>query len=208
VAVTTEAQSGVLGAAARIVLRGNACPVVHALLKGVRFVEVQIVTFPETKVAAIEHWGQASLEHDTVRKLVAWKLEQKLFDPAKYRSYGVHYTDPRTTPASEHHVGGPCARTWRQRFPRAGLRGSRICRCLAMAATGVAQTTGRRPQPFGGVVALELAGRHVEAPSGIVIASCFHGQASWDQLARWWKDSAKMTSGPPCELGLEGIVSK
>jgi hypothetical protein len=117
VAVTTEAQSGVLGAAARIVLRGNACPVVHALLKGVRFVEVQIVTFPETKVAAIEHWGQASLAHDTVRKLVAWKLEQKLFDPAKYRSYGVHYTDPRTTPASEHHVGGPSARTWRQRFP-------------------------------------------------------------------------------------------
>jgi AraC family transcriptional regulator len=76
----------------------------HALLKGVRFVEVQIVTFPETKVTAIEHWGQPSLEHDTVRKPVAWKLEQKLFDPAKYRGYGVHYTDPRTTPASEHHV--------------------------------------------------------------------------------------------------------
>jgi len=67
-------------------------------------VEVQIVTFPETKVAAIEHWGQPSLEHDTVRKPVAWKLEQKLFDPAKYRGDGVHYTDPRTTPASEHHV--------------------------------------------------------------------------------------------------------
>jgi len=67
-------------------------------------VEVQIVTFPETKVAAIEHWGQPSLEDDTVRKPVAWKLEQKLFDTAKYRGYGVHYTDPRTTPASEHHV--------------------------------------------------------------------------------------------------------
>jgi AraC family transcriptional regulator len=76
----------------------------HALLKGVRFVEVQIVTLPESKVAAIEHWGQPSLEHNTVRKPVAWKLEQKLFDPAKYRGYGVHYTDPRTTPASEHHV--------------------------------------------------------------------------------------------------------
>ena len=30
----------------------------HALLEGVRFVEVQIVTFAETKVAAIEHWGR------------------------------------------------------------------------------------------------------------------------------------------------------
>ena len=30
--------------------------------------------------------------------------KQQLLDLARYRSYGVHYTDPRTTPASEHHV--------------------------------------------------------------------------------------------------------
>ncbi|BBL72102.1 AraC family transcriptional regulator [Methylogaea oryzae] len=66
--------------------------------------DVQIVLFPETKVAAIEHRGSPSLEHDTVRKLVAWKLENGLRDPLKYRSYGVHYTDPRTTPPSEHRV--------------------------------------------------------------------------------------------------------
>jgi len=29
---------------------------------------------------------------------------QRLLDPLKYRSYGVHYTDPRTTPPSNHHV--------------------------------------------------------------------------------------------------------
>ena len=33
VAVTAEAQSGVLGAAARIVLHGNACPVVESVLE-------------------------------------------------------------------------------------------------------------------------------------------------------------------------------
>jgi GyrI-like small molecule binding domain len=66
--------------------------------------KIQIVMFPETKVAAIEHYGSSSSEHDTVRKLIAWKLEQKLLDPAKYRSYGVHYTDPRTTRPSDHHV--------------------------------------------------------------------------------------------------------
>ncbi len=66
--------------------------------------QVQIVVFPETKVAAIEHFGSPALEHDTVRKLVAWKLEQRLLDPSKHRSYGIHYTDPRTTRASEHHV--------------------------------------------------------------------------------------------------------
>jgi AraC family transcriptional regulator len=66
--------------------------------------KIQIVMFPETKLAAIEHYGSPSSEHDTARKLIAWKLEQKLLDPAKYRSYGVHYTDPRTTRPSDHHV--------------------------------------------------------------------------------------------------------
>ena len=34
----------------------------------------------------------------------AWEIENRLLDPLKYRSYGVHYTDPRTTPPSAHHV--------------------------------------------------------------------------------------------------------
>jgi AraC family transcriptional regulator len=65
---------------------------------------VQILVFPETKVAAIEHFGSPDLEHDTVKKLIAWKLEQRLLDPLKYRSYGIHYTDPRNTPPPDHHV--------------------------------------------------------------------------------------------------------
>lgn len=66
--------------------------------------DVIIATFPETKVAALEHRGPPSLEHDTVRKLVAWKLENKFLDPSKYRSYGIHYTDPRIMPPSDHRV--------------------------------------------------------------------------------------------------------
>jgi AraC family transcriptional regulator len=66
--------------------------------------DVQIVVFPETKVAAIEHFGPPALEHATARKLIAWKLEQRLLDPLKHRSYGIHYTDPRTTPPSDHRV--------------------------------------------------------------------------------------------------------
>ena len=57
---------------------------------------VSIVAFPETRVAAIRHVGAPSLEHETARKLVAWKLERGLRDQARYRSYGLHYTDPRT----------------------------------------------------------------------------------------------------------------
>ncbi len=66
--------------------------------------KVDIVDFPETRVAAIEHLGPPALEHETARKLIAWKIENGLLDPARHRSYGVHYTDPRTTPASEHRV--------------------------------------------------------------------------------------------------------
>jgi AraC family transcriptional regulator len=66
--------------------------------------KVEVVLFTETKVAAIEHFGSPELEHATARKLIAWKLEQRLLDPLKYRSYGVHYTDPRTTAPSDHHV--------------------------------------------------------------------------------------------------------
>ena len=66
--------------------------------------DVEIVIFPETKVAAIEHVGSPALEHETARKLIAWKLENRLLDPLKYRSDGIHYTDPRNTPPSKHHV--------------------------------------------------------------------------------------------------------
>ena len=66
--------------------------------------EVRIVHFPETRVAAIEHRGAPDSEYDTVRRLIDWKLEHRLLDPLKYRSYGVHYTDPSTTPPEEHRV--------------------------------------------------------------------------------------------------------
>src|SRR5258708_22127147 len=66
--------------------------------------DVQIVLFPETKVGAIEHFGAPEHEHETARKLVAWKLANGLMDPARHRSYGVHYTDSRAAPPAEHHV--------------------------------------------------------------------------------------------------------
>lgn len=65
---------------------------------------VEIVVFPETLVAAIEHRGSPALEHDTVRKLVAWKIEQRLLDQTKYRSYGRHYADPMSVPPSDYRM--------------------------------------------------------------------------------------------------------
>ena len=65
---------------------------------------VQIVMFPETKVATIEHLGSPALEYDTVRKLIAWKIENRLLDQLKHRSYGLHYVDPHNTLPFEYRV--------------------------------------------------------------------------------------------------------
>ena len=66
--------------------------------------EVRIVTFPETRVAAITHWGPPAAEHLTAGKLIAYKLENRLLNPEQHRSYGLHYTDPGTVRPDEHHV--------------------------------------------------------------------------------------------------------
>jgi AraC family transcriptional regulator len=65
--------------------------------------EVTIVEFPETKVVALEHRGPPELEYQTARKLIEWRLQNR-FPPDRHRSYGVHYTDPRTTPPADHRV--------------------------------------------------------------------------------------------------------
>jgi AraC family transcriptional regulator len=67
-------------------------------------VHVSIVTFPQTKVAAISHMGDPSLEHVTARKLIAWKIENRFLDSTMYRSYGLHYTDPRSIDPTRHRV--------------------------------------------------------------------------------------------------------
>lgn len=65
--------------------------------------DVQIVVFPETKVAAVEHRGSPQLEYETAKRLVAGRQRNQL-DRERHRSYGVHYTDPYTTPPSDHRV--------------------------------------------------------------------------------------------------------
>lgn len=65
--------------------------------------DVRIVDFLETRVAVLEHHGPPELEHQTARRLVQWRLQHRL-PPDRHRTYGVHYTDPRTTPPEQHRV--------------------------------------------------------------------------------------------------------
>ena len=65
--------------------------------------EVKIVDFPETKVAVLEHLGPPETEHESIKKLISWRIEHKLpFD--KHQSYGVHYNDPTSTPPDKYRV--------------------------------------------------------------------------------------------------------
>ena len=56
--------------------------------------KVEIVQFPETPVAAIEHSGSTANVYESTRKLVEWRKTNRV-SPANSRTYGVHY-DMRT----------------------------------------------------------------------------------------------------------------
>jgi AraC family transcriptional regulator len=64
-------------------------------------VQVQIVDFPATLVAALEHHGPAHLTPQTTRKFIAWRIANG-FPPHRHRTFGLHYNDERTTPPAEY----------------------------------------------------------------------------------------------------------
>jgi AraC family transcriptional regulator len=62
--------------------------------------DVEIVQFPETKVAAVEHQGPPEVERESVKRLVDWRIQNNFPPSPKHRTYGLHYNDPRkVTPA-------------------------------------------------------------------------------------------------------------
>lgn len=66
--------------------------------------DIEIVQFPLTRIAVIEHFGAPELEENSVNRLIAWRKEQGFFDTKKYRSYGIHYTNPNQVASEQHHV--------------------------------------------------------------------------------------------------------
>jgi len=66
--------------------------------------EVEIVQFPETRVAAIEYQGPPDMEHEAVQRLIAWRKENNLPPSSEHRNYGLHYNDPRKVPPEEYRV--------------------------------------------------------------------------------------------------------
>lgn len=54
--------------------------------------QVDIVNFPETMVAALEHRGPEHLSYQTTQKFVEWRQANGI-RPGQGNTYGVHYTD-------------------------------------------------------------------------------------------------------------------
>ncbi len=65
--------------------------------------DVRIVVFPDTKVAALEHRGSPDLEYESIRKFIEWRIANPLSSD-QHQSYGIHYNDPRTTPPADYRV--------------------------------------------------------------------------------------------------------
>ena len=57
--------------------------------------QVEIVQFPRTPIAALPYRGPADGENAAARTFVAWRIQNHLA-PDKHRTYGIHYdfTDP------------------------------------------------------------------------------------------------------------------
>lgn len=65
--------------------------------------EVQIVEFPETTVAAVEHHGPPELEYETSKRLIQWRIRNSI-SPQQGRTFGIHYTDPDAVAPEQHQV--------------------------------------------------------------------------------------------------------
>lgn len=61
-----------------------------------RNMDVKIVNFEETKVAALEHRGAPELVNDLVRTFIAWRKESKLSPVKTSKNFGIAYDDPNT----------------------------------------------------------------------------------------------------------------
>lgn len=58
--------------------------------------KVEIIDFPETLIAALEHRGPEHLTYETTTQFIAWR-QANGYPPSRGKTFGVHYSDPATT---------------------------------------------------------------------------------------------------------------
>lgn len=69
---------------------------------------VDIINFPNTSVAALEHHGSPSTIMSSVKEFISWRQANKL-PPSKSATYNIFYSDPEATSADEFQMDICCA---------------------------------------------------------------------------------------------------
>ena len=59
--------------------------------------QLRIVEFPETQVAALEHCGPAGLVNQTTSRFIQWRKQSGQSPVASSRTFGIPYNNPDTT---------------------------------------------------------------------------------------------------------------
>jgi AraC family transcriptional regulator len=62
--------------------------------------QVNIVHFPETNIAALEHRGDPALIGDTIKTFVRWRKERKL-SPKVSKTFNIFYVDAEDVPPEQ-----------------------------------------------------------------------------------------------------------
>ncbi|WP_226648575.1 AraC family transcriptional regulator [Microbulbifer variabilis] len=69
--------------------------------------QVDIIEFPETQLAVMEHRGAAHLLGTTIRQFIQWRKAQGL-SPNNSRTFNLVYDDPATTPPDQYRFDVCC----------------------------------------------------------------------------------------------------
>jgi AraC family transcriptional regulator len=64
-------------------------------------VQIRIVEFAETRVAALEHRGAPALLDQSVARFRQWRMQSGQSPVARSRTFGIPYDNPDTTPADD-----------------------------------------------------------------------------------------------------------
>ncbi|MHB8254454.1 MAG: AraC family transcriptional regulator [Acidiferrobacter sp.] len=74
---------------------------VHPFLFRSPIMNVSIVSFPETRIAALEHRGAPGHVNATIQTFKAWRQQSGLSPVENSRTFGIPYANPDTTPPEQ-----------------------------------------------------------------------------------------------------------
>ncbi len=65
---------------------------------------VDIVDFPDSWIAVLEHRGDPNLVNDSVMQFITWRKSTGLSPVTTSHTFGIAYDDPQTTPSDEYRL--------------------------------------------------------------------------------------------------------